>query len=343
VELAPTQPRQCFESGCPLAGVAKGFVLGTGIPSKAKYGACFEAAGREEIVFELKPNASRQVYATAEECEKELVERRQAYPDLEEQFIRRGVPVIGPTGGALTWWIWPKAGIRRDEVFIDNVLRCLPPKAKNGAPYPTGEVRKEAERCCRMWDRWDQFRPDTALVTLHPSGLLREITPLPLAIKDAEKARDFASQGRRVLMLFGGKAAHAFLRYAETVQRWRGHYQALAADWSSTYRSLFAFAKKTRKKGLTKGEKKVENDDADFFAIPTRVTERARKKRERPSDVLPGICKSAKRHTHRNPPKCGFGGCWDEFERRQNALQPESVQTRQVGARVGHDSVSVGG
>lgn len=201
----PTQPPSCFSSGCPLAGVAKGFVLGSGSPSKARYGACLEAAGRDEIVFELKPNANRQFLSTAEACEKELAERRAAYPNLDEKWLKTGAPIVGATGGALTWWILPKVGLRREEFFVDNVLRCLPPKSKSGGQYPTGETRKQAERCCRQYDRWEEFNPNTIVLTIHPSSLLREITPLPLLIKDVERVRDFTSQGRRVLLLLGEK------------------------------------------------------------------------------------------------------------------------------------------
>lgn len=303
-----TQPKSCFDSGCPLAGVGRGFVLGTGDPEKARYAVVLEAPGRDEVQFELRPNPNRQFLTTQAEIDKELAVRRRDYPELDERWLRVGAPVVGQTGGALMWWIWPKVGIRREECYIDNTIRCLPPKIKD-KQYPTGTTKKEAERCCRQYDRIGKFNPDTVVFSLHPAGILREITPLPLVIKDFEKIRDFTNQGRRVLALLGGRATAAFARYGSNVTKWRGHYQTLAADWSQTYKTIFEFAKKTRKKLTT---------EDNFFNIPGVVLAKARKKAERPEELSPGACKSWKRHTHRRPPKCNHSDCWDEFERRRD-------------------------
>src|SRR5438874_20354 len=57
-----TQPNSC--SGCPLYGKAKGFVLGCGDPTKAKYAIILEAPGRDEISFTLRPNPNRAFLST---------------------------------------------------------------------------------------------------------------------------------------------------------------------------------------------------------------------------------------------------------------------------------------
>lgn len=303
--MEPTQPPSC--SGCPLYGVARGFVLGCGDPTKARYAVVLEAPGKDETVFELKPNPSRRFLSTKETCDAELAIRRRDYPELDDRWLRLGVPVVGQTGGALMWWIWPKVGIRREECFIDNTIRCLPPKIKD-KQYPTGATKKEAERCCRQYDRLALFRPDTIVFSLHPASLLREITPLPLVVKDFEKIRDFTQQGRRVLALLGGKATSAFARYGSNVTKWRGHYQALTKDWCVTYRSLFEFAKKKRKK-----VDKSVNIEGDYFCVPDTIVAKA--VRSRPDETAPGLCRAHKRHTHKRPPCCGHSGCWDEYER----------------------------
>jgi len=179
------------------------------------------------------------------------------------------------TGLALIYWLWAKVGIRRDEVFIDNTLRCLSPKSKAGAAYPTGEAKKLAELSCRQYDRIHLFKPDCVILTIHPASLAREITPLPLCIKDWERARDFAAQGRRVLILVGGKAAQAFLRYGGNSTRWRGHFQALPGNWGETYKEAFAYQGKAK---------------------------RAKKVIERPAE-LTDTCKSCKRYRGRTVPK----------------------------------------
>lgn len=311
------KPDQCYDAGCPLAvtcrcghaleahvgelacshtdksgtackcvefrSIGRGFVLGCGDPRTAKYMAVLEAPGKDEIQFEVQKNAFRSFLATQEEVDRELSIRRRDYPGVPEQFLKRGVPVVGQTGAALQSWIWPKAGMNRDQYFIDNTLRCLP-FTKGGKPkYPTAQVKKGAERACRMWDRVDKFRPDALVFTLHPAGVLREVTPLPLVIKDFERVRDFAAAGRKVLVLLGGKSTGAFARYGTNVTKWRGHYQIVSARWSETYKQLFEFKAKMKKSVLKKEQKKREDMDAIFDLAPgiTKAKFKRKKKSER--------------------------------------------------------------
>src|SRR5581483_3704562 len=222
----------------------RGFVLGTGDPKTAKYMLNLEAPGRDEIAFSLNPVSGRSFMSTPNEVNAELARRRAAYPGVHERFLRLGAPIVGPTGVALEMWVFPKVGMNRNALFIDNTIRCLPPKGAKGS-YPTGEDKKAAEKACRHYDRIEQFKPDTVVATLHPAGILREITPLPLLIKDFERVRDFTQTGKRVLALLGGKAVSAFLRYGENVTKWRGHYASFDA---ATYKQQFEFKAKQKKR-----------------------------------------------------------------------------------------------
>lgn len=287
------KPESCYSSGCPLANVCqcthlidlhldesnctyvneetgvtckcnafkskgRGFVLGSGDPNSAKYMFVFEAPGRDEVGFRLTPVEGRSFFSTQTQVNEELARRKVSYPLIDVKYLKSGAPIVGATGVELEMWGFPKAGIQRDELFIDNTLRCLPPKGAKGA-YPTGEEKKKAELCCRQYDRFHQFKPDVALVQLHPAGILREITPLPLQVADLQKVRDFQKAGFRPLVLLGGKAAQAFLRYGENVTKWRGHYQWLKDTWTQTYRGLFAFKEKVKRKpGPKKGAKAVK-------------------------------------------------------------------------------------
>jgi uracil-DNA glycosylase len=283
------KPDSC--AGCSLYETGKGFVLGAGDPQKAKFCVILEAPGPQEIQFQITPNPKRAFLSTKEECDAEIEVRKRDYPELTNGAIRTGVPAVGPTGLALQFWIWAKVGIRREEVFIDNTIRCLPPKGKSGTQYPTGDIKKAAELHCRQYDRIGKFNPDCIVFGLHPAGLLREITPLPLAIKDMEKVRDFTQQGRRVLALLGGKATAAFARYGSNCSKWRGHYQALAADWSETYKELFRFSRKAKK------TKKVI---------------------ERPAILTESPCKNVNRYRGKSCPKCNCMICWNKYEALQN-------------------------
>lgn len=232
---------------CPLATKGSGFVLGTGDPYTAKMMIILEAPGKDEIGFFILPVADRKFFATPQECATEIERRKKSFPDVPEKFLRRGAPIVGMSGAELDMWVLPAVGIQRKDLFIDNTLRCLPPKEKQGY-YPKGDERKMAEQCCRHWDRLHQFRPDAMVITLHPAGILREVTPLPLQVKDFEKARDFMRGGKRVAVLLGGKAAKAFLRYGESVTKFRGDYRLLPKDYLQTYKDRFAFVGKKEKK-----------------------------------------------------------------------------------------------
>ena len=124
--------------------------------------------------------------------------------------------------------------LTRRDVFVDNVLRCLPPK-EGKDNYPKGKVRVKAEACCRYWDRWDTYRPTVSLVQIHPAAIAREPTPLPLMIKTFEKAKHFHLQGERPLVLCGGKASKLWLGHASNVTTFLGHYES-ESPWSASNR-----------------------------------------------------------------------------------------------------------
>jgi uracil-DNA glycosylase len=242
--------------------VGKGFVLGSGDPATAKLAICLEAPGNEELGFTILPPVGfspRRFLNTTEDGKRELELRRRDYPQLEEKWLRTGAPVVGMSGHQLFDWILKST--RREDVFIDNVLRCLPPKRANSDEhYPKGDERKQSEACCRQWDRFAAMKPDVAVVSLHPASLLRDTTPLELQAKDFQKARDFVSQGHAVVVLAGGKSAKLWLGARENTTFWRGDY-ALLSD--GLPRVKFARAdevkkgKKAKAPKLTPEEKKV--------------------------------------------------------------------------------------
>ena len=219
--IAKTKPVQCFTSGCPLAKKGKGFCLGVGDPKKALVGINLEAPGKDEVGFEID------LFKRA--GKDELARRKKAYPDIPPKILARGVPIVGRSGALMNSWVFRAAGMERSELFIDNTLRCLPPK-RGDSNYPIGEERKQAEKCCRQYDRWDEMKPKIAVATLHPAGILRDMTALPLLIKDLQKVRDFAKAGYKTIALVGGKSVKQFLGYGESITRFRGHYTWLKKE-----------------------------------------------------------------------------------------------------------------
>lgn len=230
------KPKTC--RGCPLFNKGTGFVLGSGDPKTAKMGLLLEAPGKDELHWRVDPA--------------ELVRRKQHFSDIPEEFLVKGMPVVGKAGGILFSWMLAPVQLTRTDLFIDNSLRCLPPKVKDAA-YPTGDEKKAAEAWCRQYDRWDEFKPTVNLVQIHPAALAREPSPLPLAIKTFEKAKHFALGGERPLVMCGGKAVGMWLGYGSTVQTWLGHY-------ATETPTLASQREKRREAGMAikVGEKKVK-------------------------------------------------------------------------------------
>ena len=170
------QPATC--KGCPLYGVGKGFVLEPApVWSKIKMAIIGEAPGINEVL--------------------------------------QGIPFVGKAG----WWllrnILNPAGLSREEVYLDNTLRCLPPKNKQGEAYPVGTDKLQAEMHCRQYDRQIPSSVPIMLVggkalgqklglrgiadwhghvtlqagqlvgcTFHPSAVMRQPNLLPVAIRE---------------------------------------------------------------------------------------------------------------------------------------------------------------
>ncbi len=170
------QPATC--KGCPLYGVGKGFVLETApVWSKIKMAIIGEAPGINEVL--------------------------------------QGKPFVGKAG----WWllrnILNPAGLSRKEVYLDNTLRCLPPKNKQGEAYPVGVDKAQAEMHCRQYDKVIPASVPIMLVggkalgqrlglkgisdwhghvtlqagqlvscTFHPSAVMRQPNLLPVAIRE---------------------------------------------------------------------------------------------------------------------------------------------------------------
>jgi hypothetical protein len=140
---------------------------------------------------------------------------------------------------------------------VDNCLRCLPPKIKD-SQYPIGDERKAAEAHCRIYDRWNEFKPSVNLIQIHPAAIAREPSPLPLFVKTFEKSKHFHLGGERPLVLCGGKAVQMWLGYGSTIQSWLGHY-ASETFFSASNRerrrvegmAIKVGEKKVRKKKLT--------------------------------------------------------------------------------------------
>lgn len=113
---------------------------------------------------------------------------------------RQGEPFVGRAGRLLTDIIQKGMGLRREDVFILNVLKCRPPGNRTPLPDEVENCREYFERqfdvlqpefiCClgavaakallqtnralgSLRGRWHEYRGSKVVVTYHPSYLLR--------------------------------------------------------------------------------------------------------------------------------------------------------------------------
>jgi len=202
-----------------MFGKGHGFALPSGDFSKARIVALLETPATNEIVWRIED---------LPDGKQELERRRKQFPNLEEKFIKTGAAVVGKAGGIFFGWMLGPLGIPRSDIGLCNTLHCYPGKKPDGTvAYPIGDVRKKAEACCStLWlQQLREWGPTVAIVCLHPSAISREPAPLPMCLKTLEKAKHFAAQGERVLLLMGGKAAKAWLGHAENTTIFCGHYE----------------------------------------------------------------------------------------------------------------------
>lgn len=145
-------------------------------------------------------------------------------------------PLVGAAGHVFNKNFVFKLGYTRADILIANTLRCHPPDNH----YPTGLMRGSAEKFCRQWDNvggkgfdlpgLNVFKPDTFLVTIHPSAVNRTWSLLRVVQSDVAKAYRMMEAGRRVVVLMGEKAFHLIKPdISGSVMKWRGHYGPL--DW----------------------------------------------------------------------------------------------------------------
>jgi uracil-DNA glycosylase family 4 len=146
---------------------------------------CALAAGRTQVVFgEGDPEAGLMVVGEA--------------PGRDED--REGRPFVGRSGRLLDRLLAEEAGLRREQVYIANVVKCRPPE--NRTPLPDemeicGEflfrqllVIKPKAICAlgstaakallatkdgvtKLRGNWHKWRDIPVMVTYHPSYLLR--------------------------------------------------------------------------------------------------------------------------------------------------------------------------
>ncbi|HEX9191366.1 MAG TPA: uracil-DNA glycosylase [Candidatus Deferrimicrobiaceae bacterium] len=137
-------------------------------------------------------------------------------PGVDED--RQGEPFVGAAGKRLNQWIG-RIGLRREDVYIANIVKCRPPgnrvpfpdEAKACLPYLARQIRAIRpevictlgatalnhllaieERITRARGRWREFDGVPVLPTYHPAFILRN------AAREPEVFEDFETLARRL-------------------------------------------------------------------------------------------------------------------------------------------------
>jgi DNA polymerase len=131
---------------------------------------------------------------------------------------RQGEPFVGAAGKRLNQWIG-RIGLRREDVYIANIVKCRPPgnrvpfpdEAKVCLPYLVRQIRAIRpdvictlgatalnhllgieERITRVRVRWRELEGVPVLPTYHPAFILRN------AAREPEVFEDFEAIARRL-------------------------------------------------------------------------------------------------------------------------------------------------
>jgi uracil-DNA glycosylase family 4 len=139
-------------------------------------------------------------------------------PGAEED--RQGEPFVGAAGKRLDRWI-AKIGLRREDVYIANIVKCRPPgnrvplpdEAKACMPYLARQIRAIRpevvctlggtalnhllgvdERITKVRGRWRELDGVPVLPTYHPAYILRN------ASSEREVFEDFGEIARRLAL-----------------------------------------------------------------------------------------------------------------------------------------------
>jgi DNA polymerase len=163
---------------------------------------CKLASGRTNIVFGSgNPNADLMFVGEA--------------PGAEED--RQGLPFVGRAGQLLTRII-EAMGLRRDDVFICNILKCRPPENRNPEPdeiascepflfrqvaavqpkvicalgtFGAQTLLRTKEPVGRLRGQFFLYRGVKLMVTFHPAYLLRNPGEKRRVWEDVQKVRDY--------------------------------------------------------------------------------------------------------------------------------------------------------
>ena len=206
-ELLLTQAAAAAEPApAPAAGAGGAEALASQAAAAATCTRCRLAEGRRTVVFGMgSPDADLMFIGEG--------------PGAQED--RQGLPFVGPAGELLTRII-QAIEMRREDVYIANIVKCRPPGNRDPQPDEVAACREwlhdqietvrprvivmlgkvaaqtllgSDETLGRMRGSWHRVRGIDARATYHPAALLRNASFKRPTWEDMQVVRDRLSQG----------------------------------------------------------------------------------------------------------------------------------------------------
>lgn len=161
-----------------------------------------------------------------------------------ETAMNLRIPLGNDGGRQFIHKFFEPVGFNQNNTIISSVLRCRPPEGM----YPIGDLRKQAEKKCRLWDNTHQkqcgdfveilngglndFKPNYFFITVDSIFINRTWSITRVVQKDIEKVgRLSQDSNKRILVLLGDTPMKLVCSDLDGgVLKWRSHHGPL--DWS---------------------------------------------------------------------------------------------------------------
>ena len=119
-----------------------------------------------------------------------------------EQEALNKTPLCGTTGIELQARVLTPLGIKRDDVILDNLIRCKP----FGNDFPMGELGRSMVTHCGQWNTIiDYYNPDVVIMAFHPTFSLIYTNQAYSAVNAVKKALRLREEGHRPFIAMGQK------------------------------------------------------------------------------------------------------------------------------------------
>ena len=146
-----------------------------------------------------------------------------------EQEAVNKTPLCGATGIELQTRVLTPLGIERDDVILDNLIRCKPFSNE----FPAGFLGIDMIEHCGQWNTvLDHYDPDVVIMAFHPTFALIYTNQAYSTVNAVKKALRLHEEGHRPLIAMGQKWKESLFPYLPgSITDWDGKH--FFVEWKS--------------------------------------------------------------------------------------------------------------